>query len=100
MDKMPQNIKKALLLSAGLFVVGKKKAEELAQNLKENGINSEEAEKVANEVLEAAKAQKNNFVQRLVSEVEKRNIFATKEDIEKLQKTVNEISNKLDESEE
>ena len=100
MDNMPKNIKKALLLSAGLFVVGKKKAEELAQNLKDNGINSKEAEEVANEVLQAARTQKNHFVQKLVSEVEKRNIFATKEDIEKLQKAVKEISDKLDEGDE
>ncbi len=94
---LKSEMKKALLLSAGLFIVGKNKLQELVKDLEANGFTKEEAEKTAQEVLNSAKAHKDDFVKRITSEVEKRNVFATKEDVAKLQKTLEDISNKLEE---
>lgn len=92
-----EELKKAILLSAGMFLVGKKKLGELVSNLQANGLNREEAEKTAHEVIATAKQHKDEFIQKISDEVEKRNMFATKEDVAKLQKTLHEISKKLEE---
>lgn len=96
MENVKSQVKQAMLVSIGLFIVGKKKVDEAVKDLEKNGLNKEEAEKAANEVLESAKKYKKEFIQKLADEVEAKNIFATKEDMQKLQKTLNDIASKLE----
>jgi polyhydroxyalkanoate synthesis regulator phasin len=94
-SEMSDKIKQPLLLSAGFFLLGKKKVEELVKSLEENGVNKEEAERTAQEVLTSARIHKDNFIAKLTKEIETRSTFATKDDIQKLEKMIKDISSKI-----
>ncbi len=82
----------------GMATVTREKVDELAHILVEQGdMQSEEARKVAERILEKGEEEKNSYVAKLEENIENLKArLVTREDIESLEKKIEELSRKLE----
>ncbi len=96
---MIDSFKKALLAGIGLASVTKEKLEEIADKLIEEGkMSKEEAEKFLDELIKKSEEARNEFdirIEKTVKHMFNRFDVAYKEDIEALQKRIDELEQKL-----
>jgi|SRR5579872_5483694 len=97
-NDIKEKLRESVLLSAGFFILGKKKIEELIKSLEESGMTKEEAERTAQDALSSAQKYKDRLIKKIAFEFHDRNVFATKDDIHDIEKKLEEISDKLDEA--
>lgn len=63
---------KQMLVSAGIFIAGKKHIEQLVQSLEESGLTKQEAQDSAQDILFSAHAYKQTFMKKLMMRLEQK----------------------------